>query len=40
MNKKTRHITIDKTLNKLNSTELLKFYNDLNKRIVQIKVSK
>ena len=33
-------MTIDKTLNKLNSTELLKFYNDLNKRIVQIKVSK
>ena len=37
MNKnKNIHITFDKNLNKLNSKELLKFYNDVNKNITQI----
>ena len=33
---KNIHITFDKNLNKLNSKELLKFYNDVNKKIIQI----
>ena len=33
---KNRFVTFDKTLNKLNSKELLKFYNDVNKNIIQI----
>tara|TARA_B100000029_G_scaffold481058_1_gene529736 strand:- start:30 stop:158 length:129 start_codon:yes stop_codon:yes gene_type:complete len=37
---KNRFITFDKTLNKLNSKELLKFYNDVNKNITQIHVTK
>ena len=40
MNKKINIITFDKTLNKLNSKELLKFYNDVNKNITQIHVTK
>ena len=36
MNKKINIITFDKTLNKLNSKDLLKFYNDVNKNITQI----
>ena len=40
MSKNNKHITFDKTLNKLNSKELLKFYNDVNKNITQIKLSK
>ena len=33
---KNKFVTFDKNLNKLNSKELLKFYNDLNKKIIQI----
>lgn len=33
---KNRFVTFDKNLNKLNSKELLKFYNDINKKIIQI----
>ena len=41
MNKnKNIHITFDKNLNKLNSKELLKFYNDVNKNITQIHITK
>jgi len=36
MNKKNKFVTFDKNLNKLNSKELLKFYNDINKKIIQI----
>ncbi len=37
MIKKNKFVTFDKTLNKLNSKDLLKFYNNLNKNIIQIK---
>tara|TARA_B100000427_G_scaffold305250_1_gene291114 strand:- start:254 stop:376 length:123 start_codon:yes stop_codon:yes gene_type:complete len=40
MNKKNKFVTFDKNLNKLNSKELLKFYNDVNKNITQIHVTK
>ena len=40
MNKKNKFVTFDKNLNKLNSKELLKFYNDINKNITQIHVTK
>jgi len=33
---KNKFVTFDKNLNKLNSKELLKFYNDINKKIIQI----
>jgi len=33
---KNNFVTFDKNLNKLNSKELLKFYNDINKKIIQI----
>ena len=33
---KNKFVTFDKNLNKLNSKELLKFYNDVNKNIIQI----
>jgi len=36
MKNKNRFVTFDKNLNKLNSKELLKFYNDINKKIIQI----
>ena len=36
MIKKNKFVTFDKNLNKLNSKELLKFYNDVNKNIIQI----
>ena len=36
MKNKNKFVTFDKNLNKLNSKELLKFYNDLNKKIIQI----
>ena len=37
---KNNFVTFDKNLNKLNSKELLKFYNDVNKNITQIHVTK
>ncbi len=36
MTNKNKFVTFDKNLNKLNSKELLKFYNDVNKNIIQI----
>ncbi len=36
MKNKNKFVTFDKNLNKLNSKELLKFYNDVNKNIIQI----
>ena len=36
MKNKIKFVTFDKNLNKLNSKELLKFYNDVNKNITQI----
>ena len=36
MTNKNKFVTFDKNLNKLNSKELLKFYNDVNKKIIQI----